>query len=116
MLRRVLHWIDRDWERRRYLPLIAFGQRLLWIAPILLAILLMELAEALGASPSGPVTTAILIAGVVGCIITFAISMYRWFVGYGRTEWQEKQVVSQKVSKSAADRHGRSPTKPGQSI
>lgn len=106
MLRRVLRWIDRDWERRRYLPLLAFGQRLLWIAPILLAIVIMELAEALGASPSGPVTTTILIAGMVGCITTFAFSMYRWFVGYGRTEWQEKQAASRKVGKSGTDSHG----------
>ena len=102
MLSRLTRWIDRDWERRRYLSIIAIAQRLLWVAPILVAIVIMELAEALGASPTGPVTLAILIAGMAGCVFTFSLSMYRWFIGYSRTDWQEKQAAARR-GKSAED-------------
>jgi len=84
-MRRLVGWIDRDWERRRYWTFFAFGQRLLWIAPSLAAFLLMSLAQALGASPKGPLMLTLGILGAIGTLLLFGLSMYRWFVGYGRT-------------------------------
>ncbi|WP_294257624.1 hypothetical protein [uncultured Sphingomonas sp.] len=84
--------MDRDWEQRRYLPLLAIGQKLIWVAPMLIAILLISLAEALGVAASGPITMAILIVGIVASLVMFGFSMFCWFVGYGRTDWQDAQA------------------------
>jgi hypothetical protein len=32
----VREWVDRDWERRSYIPSFAFVQKLLFLSPILL--------------------------------------------------------------------------------
>lgn len=86
MMNRLIRWMDRDWQQRRYLPLLAIGQRLIWVAPMLVAIPLFSLAEALGAAASGPITLTIVIVGMLASLLMFSLSMYRWFVGYGRTE------------------------------
>jgi hypothetical protein len=84
--------MDRDWEQGRYLPLLAIGQRLIWVAPMLVAILLISLADAFGAAASGTITLIILIAGMLASLLMCSLSMYRWFIGYGRTDWQDAQA------------------------
>lgn len=97
--------MDRDWEQRRYLATFAFAQKLLWIAPMLMAVLLTGVAEMLGAAPDGPATLTILLLGFVGSLVTLVMSLYRWFIGYGRTDWQKKQASEQRAATRRARRH-----------
>lgn len=94
MLRRINRLMDGAWERDGYSSSCSFRQRVLWITPMVVAIPLIGLAQALGASPTGRLTTLIAIVGIVACLLMFSLSMYRWFVGYSRTEYQEAQAAA----------------------
>jgi hypothetical protein len=82
--------MDRDWERRSYNPLFAFAQRLVWAAPLLAALLLMELLETLGVARGSFVVIALLVCGAFGTFAMLGLSMYRWMAGYSRSAFQEQ--------------------------
>ena len=101
-MRRFGSWLDRYWERRSYNPVFAFAERLMVIAPLLIAILLMGVLEALGVSRGAPVMTGILIAGGVCAFGMMGISLHSWMKGYSRSEWQDKQGKQHRAKVKAA--------------
>jgi amino acid transporter len=101
MLRRINRLIDSTWERDGYSSLFSLRQRLLWITPMIVVIPLIGLAQAFGASSTGRLTTLIVIVGIAACLLMFALSMYRWLVGYSRTGYQEAQAEAQRVKQQS---------------
>lgn len=82
-------WIDRDWERRSYNPIFAFGQRLIWCVPILV---IGVIGHLLGARPGDILYDWGLPIGMALSVLLMGFSGYRWYSGYSRTGWQEKQA------------------------
>jgi hypothetical protein len=82
--------MDRDWERRNYNPLLAFAQRSMWGAPLLVALLLMGLLESPGLPRESSVVTALLVCGALGSLAMLCLSVYRWMAGYCRSAFQER--------------------------
>ncbi len=107
-MKRLVLWLDRYWERRSYNPVFAFAERLLVGAPLLIALLLMGVLEALGVSLDAPIITAILIVGVLGMFGMMGLSLYRWMTGYSRSEWQDKQAKQHRAKVEAAREKWRS--------
>lgn len=88
-MRALREWIDRDWERRRYIATFAFAQKVLWISPLLAIGLICWL---LGAGPGDVLYDWGFLAGIVLCLVAMGFSLYRWAAGYSRTAWQEGQT------------------------
>ncbi|QUT05246.1 hypothetical protein KFK14_19960 [Sphingobium phenoxybenzoativorans] len=82
-------WLDRDWTRRGYNPIFAFGQRLIWCVPVLAIGLVGYL---FGAEPGDVLYDWGLPVGMALSLMLMGWSGYRWFSGYSRTDWQEKQA------------------------
>ncbi|AEG47897.1 hypothetical protein Sphch_0197 [Sphingobium chlorophenolicum L-1] len=81
--------MDRDWERRRYNPVFAFAQRLMWCVPIVVVAFVGHLFDA----EQGDVLYDWgLPVGMAMTLMLMGWSFYRWFSGYSRTDWQEKQA------------------------
>ena len=99
LIKSLVRWIDKDWEGRRYNPVFAFAQRLVWCVPILLIGMTGHLA---GAKPGDFLYDWGLPIGMFLSLSLFGLSSYRWFRGYGRTDWQETQA-----RKRSHDRSGR---------
>lgn len=89
MVRYLRKWIDRDWERRDYNPVFAFIQRLLWGLPLAV---IGAVGWMFDAGPGDPLYDWGLPIGAALSLALVAYSSYRWFVGYGRTGWQEEQA------------------------
>jgi len=87
LFKAISTWIDRDWQRRSFNPVFAFGQRLPWCIPILVIGLVGYL---FGAEPGDILYDWGLLVGMSLSLMLMAWSFYRWFSGYGRTDWQEK--------------------------
>lgn len=90
LIRSLVAWMDRDWQGRNYNPIFAFAQRLLWIAPLIAALLLMGLLETLGVSRESLAVSALLVCGALGTLVMVGLSLYRWMTGYSRSEWQDQ--------------------------
>lgn len=101
MLRRINRVVDSAWERHGYSSCFSFRQRVLWISPMAVAIPLIGLAQAFGASSTGRLTTLIAIVGIVACLLMFCLSMYSWLVGYSRTEYQDAQAAAQRAKQQS---------------
>jgi cytochrome c-type biogenesis protein CcmH/NrfF len=86
-------WLDRDWERRSYNPIFAFGQRLIWCIPIVAIGLAGHLV---GAKQGDVLYDWGLPIGMVLSMILMIWSAIRWLSGYSRTDWQEKQSSKQR--------------------
>jgi hypothetical protein len=82
-------WLDRDWERRSYNPISAFGQRLVWCVPVLAIALVGHL---FGAGPGDILYDWGLPVVMALSLMLMCWSGYRWFSGYSRTDWQEKRT------------------------
>ena len=98
LIRSLVARMDRDWERRNYNPTSAFAQRLLWIAPLLVVLLLMGLMETLGVSRKSEVVTALTVCGALGTLVMVGLSLYRWMTGYSRSEWQDQAAKDYRES------------------
>jgi hypothetical protein len=90
LIRAFAAWMDRDWDGRNYNPIFAFAQRLLWIAPLIAALVLMGLLETLGVSRESLAVTALLVCGALGTLALVGLSLYRWVTGYSRSERQDQ--------------------------
>jgi hypothetical protein len=90
LVKSLVAWMDRDWEGRNYNPVLAFAQKLLWIAPSIAALLLMWLLETLGVSRNSTLVTVLLICGALGSFGMFGLSLYRWMQGYSRSQFQDQ--------------------------
>lgn len=97
MFRALINWMDRDWASRRYNPVFAFGQRLVWGVPVFLSLAVIGALEALGFSRDGPAVLGTLVLGAVGMFAIMLLSLYRWAAGYSRSEFQERAAAEHRV-------------------
>jgi hypothetical protein len=97
MLRALINWMDRDWAHRKYNPVFAFGQRLVWGVPVFLSLAVIGALEALGFSRDGPAVLGALVLGVAGTFAIMLISLYRWATGYSRSEFQERAAAEHRA-------------------
>jgi len=97
MFRALINWMDRDWASRRYNPVFAFGQRLVWGVPVFLSIAVTGALEAMGFSRDGPAVLGTIVLGVIGMFAVMLVSLYRWAVGYSRSEFQERTAAEHRV-------------------
>ena len=82
-------WIDGDWERRSYVATFASTQKLFWISPFLV---IGGIAWLIGAEAGDLIYDWGLPVSLALCLVPIAYSFYRWFRGYSRTSWQDKQA------------------------
>lgn len=87
MFRALIGWMDRDWANRKYNPVFAFAQRLLWSIPVFLSIAVIGVLEAFGVSSDSTATLVVLALGAVGTFAIMLVSLYRWATGYSRTDF-----------------------------
>lgn len=97
MFRALIDWMDRDWASRKYNPVFAFGQRLVWGVPVFLSLAVIGALEALGFSRDGPAVLGTLVLGVVGMFAIMLVSLYRWGAGYSRSEFQERAAAEHRA-------------------
>ena len=63
MFRALINWMDRDWTSRRYNPVFAFAQRLVWGVPGFLSLAGISALEALGYLLDGTVALGVYVTG-----------------------------------------------------
>ncbi len=97
MFRALIGWIDRDWASRKYNPVFAFGQRFLWGVPVFVSLGVVAIMAALGAEPNGTATLVVFALGAVGMLAAMLFSIYRWMVGYSRSDFQEHAAAEQRA-------------------
>ncbi len=90
MFRALINWMDRDWASRRYNPVFAFAQRLVWGVPVFLSLAVIAALEGLGFSHDGPVVLSVFALGGAGMFTIMLVSLYRWMDGYSRSDFQER--------------------------
>lgn len=100
MFRALINWMDRDWANRRYNPVFAFAQRLVWGVPVFLSLAVIGALEALSFSHADPAVVTVLTLGCVGMFAIMLVSLYRWAIGYSRSDFQ-KQVAAEHRAKVA---------------
>ena len=93
LFRALIAWMDRDWASRRYNPVFAFAQRLVWGVPIFLSLAVIGALEALGFSQDSTAVLGVLAVGAVGMAAIMLVSLYRWAIGYSRSEFQERAAA-----------------------
>lgn len=101
MFRALIGWMDRDWASRKYNSVFAFGQRFFWGLPLFVSIAVTGVLDALGYSRDGLANLAVIILGVVGSFAIMFVSLYRWAVGYGRTESHERAAAEHRTRVTA---------------
>lgn len=75
MFRALNNWMDRDWANRRYNPMFAFAQRLVWGVPVFLSLAVIGAIEALGLSHDSPAVLAVLALGGAGMLAIMLVSI-----------------------------------------
>jgi hypothetical protein len=94
-------WIDRQWLASSWNARNAIWLRLLWIAPVLIAVLLLDLFN----SQAGSTTTAIVLGIAFAlCLALMTWSGSRFFKGYGSSRRSDKMVKAWR--KSVEQRRG----------
>jgi hypothetical protein len=101
MFRALIGWMDRDWASRKYNPVFAFGQRLLWGVPLFLSIAVMGILDALGFPRDSPAVLAVFAVGAIGMFTVMLISLYRWAIGYSRSDFQERAAAEHRARVAA---------------
>lgn len=101
MFRALINWMDRDWANRRYNPVFAFAQRLVWGVPVFLSLAVISALESLGFSHDGPVVFGVLALGVAGMFTIMLVSLYRWMAGYSCSNFQERAAEEHRKRVSA---------------
>ena len=112
MFRALIKWMDRDWAIRRYNPVFALGQRLLWGVPVFVSLAVIAALEASGFSRNGPVTLVALALGMTGTFAVMLISLYRWAIGYSRSDFQERAAAEHRARVAGRQRFFRRWFKP----
>lgn len=87
--RAVRDWVDRDWEKRSYIPTYAIAQRLLFLLPLALLAIIDLIFELQPGSPT--YYWSFGIAGAM-CLLIGAFQGWRWVKGYSRPSWHEEQA------------------------
>lgn len=93
MFRALIGWMDRDWASRRYNPVFAFGQRFVWGVPWLVSIAAIGVLDALGFPRDSSVPLTVFALGAIGTFVIMLVSLYRWAIGYGRSDFQEQAAM-----------------------
>ncbi|MBB4155289.1 hypothetical protein GGQ80_003209 [Sphingomonas jinjuensis] len=101
MLRALINWMDRDWASRRYNPVFAFAQRLVWGVPVFLSLAAVAALESLGSSHDDPLVLGVLALGGAGMFAIMLVSLYRWAAGYSRSDYQERAAAEHRERVSA---------------
>ncbi|MET3439119.1 hypothetical protein [Sphingomonas sp. 1185] len=96
MFRALINWMDRDWTSRRYNPVFAFAQRLVWGVPVFLSLAVISALEALGFSRDGPVALGVFALGGAAMFAMMLVSLYRWAVGYSSSQFQEQAAAERR--------------------
>lgn len=97
MFRALIGWMDRDWASRKYNPVFAFGQRFVWGIPLLVSIGVISVLDALGFSRDSSAPLTVLALGATGTFAIMLVSLYRWAVGYGRSDFQERAAAEHRA-------------------
>jgi hypothetical protein len=71
-------------------------RRLSVFVPLAAALGLMALLETMGLPRGSPVADAVLLFGFVASAFVGGLWLYRWFVGYGSTAWQQEQTARER--------------------
>lgn len=98
MLRGSVRWVDRDWAARRYNATAAVGQRVIWIAPLLLSVAAIDVLDC---PPQSAGAATILVIGGIGTLAVMLFSLYRWAVGYSRPEFHEEAAAKRRAKEAA---------------
>lgn len=93
MFRALIGWMNRDWASRKYNPVLAFGQRLVWGLPVFASIAVIGVLDALGFTRDGSTTLLVIVFGAAGMCAIVLVSLYRWTIGYGRSDFQERAAA-----------------------
>ena len=89
----LIKWMDRDWANRRYNPAFAFAQRFVWGVPVFLSLAVIGALEALGFLHDGPAVLGVLALGFAGMFAIMLVSLYRWSIGYSRSDFQKQAAA-----------------------
>ncbi|MGA1797337.1 hypothetical protein VH567_00980 [Sphingomonas sp. 4RDLI-65] len=100
----LIDWIDRDWASRKYNPVFAFGQRFVWGVPVFISIAIGIALEALGYPSDGTAILVVVVLGAAGMFSIMLISLYRWAVGYSRSDFQERAAAEHRAQLLARHR------------
>lgn len=102
MFRALVGWMDRDWASRKYNSVFAFGQRFLWGAPVVISLAVGSALEAIGYPSDGMAILVVFALGVAGMFAIMTISLYRWAIGYSRSDFQEQAAAEHRARVSAS--------------
>jgi hypothetical protein len=97
MFRALMNWMDQDWANRRYNPVFALAQRLVWCVPVFLSLAVIGALEALGFSHDGPAVLGVLALGIAGMFAIMLVSLYRWAIGYSRSDFQTRAAAEHRA-------------------
>lgn len=97
MFRALIGWMDRDWSSRKYNPVFAFGQRLIWGVPMFISLAIISLLDALGFPRDSPATLTVLALGMIGVFTVMLVSLYRWAIGYSRSDFQSRAAAEHRA-------------------
>jgi hypothetical protein len=101
MFRALIGWMDRDWASRKYNPVFAFGQRLIWGVPLLLSIAVISVLDALDFSRDSSASLTVLALGATGTFAIMLVSLYRWAIGYSRSDFQHRAAAEHRARVAA---------------
>ena len=101
MFRGLIAWMDRDWARQDYNVTFRSWQRVLLVLPVLVSLILADMLEVFGLPSNGAVGLTIFAFGVVTSLVVTAVSLYRWAMGYGRSDYQERKAAELKAALAA---------------
>ena len=101
MFRALIGWMDRDWADRKYNPVFAFAQRLVWGVPLLVSIAAVGLLDVLGFPLDSVATPTALALGATGTVVIMLIALYRWAIGYSRSDFQKRAAAEHRAGASA---------------
>jgi hypothetical protein len=87
-------WIDEYLKGRRFRLGLLF--RLSVFVPLAVALGLIGLLETMGVPRGSPIADAALIIGFAASAFVMGLWLYRWFIGYGSTAWQEEQAARER--------------------
>lgn len=101
MFRALIAWMDRDWARRNYNSLFAYRQRLVWCAPLFVSIAVISLLDAFGFSRDSSAALTVFALGATGMFAIMLVSLYRWAIGYSRSDFQEQAAAKHRARVAA---------------
>ncbi|MEG3163103.1 hypothetical protein U1701_00680 [Sphingomonas sp. PB2P19] len=101
MFRALIGWMDRDWASRKYNPVFAFGQRIVWSIPFLVSIAVIGILDVLDFPRDSSASLMVIALGATGTFAVMLVSLYRWAVGYSRSDFQDRAATEHRARVAA---------------